>query len=104
MCKWISTTFHFPETHCWYFIGCAYGDKDPDFCRSTATRSSCYHASYADTCCDTCSRVKSSQVGCEYGDTVEWCNTLGAYICYQSGRECCETCQKFYDGRYPGTD
>src|SRR6218665_914976 len=88
--------------HCWNVIGCAYGDKDPVSCRSRLIRSNCYEASFADTCCDSCNRMKSSKVGCEYGDTADWCPTQSSYTCYESGSTCCETCQKFYDSRNPG--
>jgi len=46
--------------------------------------------------------VKSSTAGCEYGDRADWCSTEVAYNCYQSAIDCCETCQRFYDSRYPG--
>jgi len=40
-----------------YFIDCAYGDRDENFCSQLNTRD-CYDAKVRRTCCDTCRRFR----------------------------------------------
>ena len=78
-------------------IGCEYGDKNPKYCKE-GRKSDCYDSTFANTCCDTCAKQKSSDKQCEFGDKAAWCSKdikAPAWQCYSQHDSCCETCKRF---------